>query len=142
MSAKDNVRVIDRLLEAYNVRNWDRIEDLHAESVVDWSPDRPEPRKGRAAIRELFVNYATAFPDSQIRKEQTFGEEDWVCGEFMFTGTHKGPLPGPGGQMVPATNRPLRLPYVVLFKLQGGEITERREYFDLHGMMVQLGLAP
>lgn len=135
------MRVIDTLLEAYNARDWDSIVKLHAESVIDWSPDRPEPRKGRAAIRDLFVAYATAFPDSRIRKERTLGQGDWVCGQFTFTGTHKGPLCGPGGQAVPATNRPLRLPYVVVFKLEGGQITERHEYFDLYGMMVQLGLA-
>lgn len=128
--------------EAFNARNWDSIVKLHAESVIGSSPDRPEPRKGRAAIREEFVAYATAFPDSRLRIERAFGQGDWVCGEFTFTGTHKGPLPGPGGQMVPATNRPLRLTYAVVFKLEDGEITERHEYFDLYGMMVQLGLSP
>lgn len=142
MSAEDNVRVIDGLVEAFNARNWDRVAKLHAESVTGWSPDRSEPRKGRAAIREEFVAYATAFPDSRLRKERAFSQGDWACGEFTFTGTHKGPLPGPGGVMVAATNRPLRLTYAVVFKLEGGAITERHEYFDLSGMMAQLGLAP
>lgn len=142
MSVEDNLRVISKIGEAYNARNWDRIAKLHAESVIGWSPDSPEPRKGRMAIREEFVGYATAFPDSQLQIERTFGQKDWVCGEFTFAGTHTGPLPGPGGQIVQPTNRPLRMTYAVVFKFKRGEITERREYFDLAGMMTQLGLGP
>ncbi len=29
-----------------------------------------------------------------------------------------------------------------VYKFEGGEVTEERDYFDLHGMMAQLGLAP
>ena len=136
------MQTINKIVEAYNARDWDRVAKIHAESVVGWSPDRLEPRKGRAAIREEFAGYAAAFPDSRLRTERVFGQEDWVCAEFAFTGTHKGPLPGPGGQTVPATNRPLHLKYAVVFKFKGGEVTERQEYFDLLGMMAQLGLAP
>lgn len=73
---------------------------------------------------------------------RAFGQTDWVSAEFAFKGTHKGPLPGPGGQSIPATNRPLQMKYAVVYKLEDGEITERHEYFDLLGMMAQLGIKP
>lgn len=129
------------MVEAYNAGNLEGFVNLHAESVIEWSPDSPEPRKGRAALLQELQGYATAFPDSRIQKDRTFGHGDWVCGQFTFTGTHTGPLPGPGGQTVPATHKSLRMPYVVVYKFEGGEITERHQYFDLLGMMAQLGLA-
>ncbi len=140
MSVEDNLRVIERMVRAYNTRDWDLVEKLHSKSVVGVSPDRPEPRKGREAIREEFIAFATAFPDSRLRMTRSFGQKDWVSGEFSFAGTHSGPLAGPGGQSIPATNRPLLMKYAVVYKLKGGEITERHEYFDLMGMMAQLGL--
>jgi len=140
MSREKNLQVVENVVAAYNARDWNLVEELHSKSVIGWSPEVPEPRKGRKAIRKEFVDYALAFPDSRILAERIFGEKDWVFGEFMFSGTHKGPLPGPSGQMIPATNRPLRLQYAIAFKLKGGKITERHEYFDLLGMLTQLGL--
>lgn len=142
MSVEGNLRVVAKMVRAYNARNWDLVAKVHSESVIGVSPDSPLPRKGRKAIQEEFAGFATAFPDSRLRTKRAFGQKDWVCGVFTFEGTHKGPLAGPGGQMIPATNRPLKLEYTVVYKLRDGEITERHEYFDLLGMMTQLGLAP
>lgn len=142
MSVEDNLKVIDRMVKAYNTRNWELVDRLHAESVIGVSPDSSEPRRGREAIRQEFVGFATAFPDSVLKATRTFGQKDWVSGEFSFSGTHKGPLAGPGGQAIPPTNKPLRMQYAVVYRLKKGEITERHEYFDLMGMMAQLGLTP
>lgn len=142
MTVEGNLKVIQKMVRAYNSRDWDLVDRLHAKSVVGVSPDRPEPRKGREAIREEFVGFATAFPDSRLRMTRAFGHQDRVVGEFAFAGTHKGPLAGPGGAEIPPTNRPLRMEYAVVYRLKNGEITERREYFDLMGMMAQLGLTP
>ncbi len=132
--------MIDHALEAFNAQDWDRFLRLHAESVIDWEPSLPEPLKGREAIRQFLQGFVTAFPDLHARKERSFGQDDWVCAEFTITGTHKGPMPGPGGQMIPATDKPVRIQEAIVFKLEGGEITEVHEYYDLYGMMVQLGL--
>ncbi len=142
MSVEDNLRVIDNMVKAYNTRDWNLVMKLHSKSVIGVSPDSPEPRKGREAIRQEFVGFATAFPDSHLVTIRAFGQQDWVSAEFAFKGTHKGPLPGPGGQSIPATNRPLQMEYAVVYKLKDGEITERHEYFDLLGMMAQLGIKP
>jgi len=82
MTVEENLRVIDVFVDAFNERDWDRVANLHAESVVYWTPDNPEPHKGRAAIRDLFVAYTSAFPDARNRKEQAFGQGDWVCVEY------------------------------------------------------------
>ncbi len=74
--------------------------------------------------------------------KQAFGQGDWVFVEFTMTGTHKAPLKGPGGQTFPATNKPVRMNVGGAIKFEGGKITEEHNYFDLLGMMIQLGLAP
>lgn len=142
MSVESNLKVIGQMVKAYNTRDWDLVAKLHSKSVVGTSPDRPEPRKGREAIQDEFIGFATAFPDSRLKMTRSFGQKDWVSAEFSFTGIHKGPLAGPGGQSIPPTEKPLRMQYAVVYRLKRGEITERHEYFDLMGMMAQLGLTP
>ena len=142
MSVEENIRAVEAAFEAFKARDWDRLDELNAESVVNTGPDLPEPEKGRAALREYWQTFVHAFPDAKAEDLRTFGQGDFVVAEFIGTGTHKGPLPGPGGQTIPATNKAVRLPLCYVFKFEGGETTEVRRYYDLLGMMTQLGLAP
>ncbi len=142
MSVEENLQKVDAIIEAFNPHDWDRFAGLFAESAVVYVPDSPEPLKGRDALRERFQGLEKAFPDIHIEKVRTIGQGDWVCAEFISTGTHEGPLPGPGGQTIPATNKTARDPVAVVFKFEGGQITEAHEYRDVLGMMAQLGLAP
>lgn len=149
MSVEENLRKIDASIEAFNARDMDRFVGLQAESSARHAPPAPEPRKGRDALRDYlqglanaFQGLVNAFPDGQIEKVRAFGQGDWTIAELAFTGTHTGPLPGPGGEAIPATNKPVRLPYAVVSKFEGGEVTEEHEYWDQLGFMAQLGLAP
>ncbi len=142
MSVEENLRLVREAMEAFNARDWDRYLELYAESFLHYSPAYPEPRKGRSAAREDIEGGITAFPDSQFEIVRTFGQGDWVCLEVTSTGTHTGPFEVPGGETIPATNKPVRLPGCILLKFEGGKVTEDHEYYDQLGMMAQLGLAP
>ena len=142
MSVEENLQAVKDGFEAYNAHDWDRFFEGYAESVVTYSPDQPEPLKGLAAWREQMQTFDTAFPDQRFEDVRTFGQGDWVCSEAIFTGTHTGPLPGPGAETIPATNKQVRNPVVFVFKIEGGKTTEQRFYFDQLTYLAQLGLAP
>jgi steroid delta-isomerase-like uncharacterized protein len=142
MGVKENEQVIDAADEAFNAQDWDRFDELYAESVVRYGPESPEPLRGRAALRELVKGYRTAFPDSRFKKERSFGRDDWVCREYTITGSHTGPLTGPGGREAPATGKSIRLSVCRIVRVEGGKITEVRQYYDVLGMMARPGLAP
>ena len=142
MSVEENLRLVDESIEAINANDLDRYVGLYAASAIEYEPGLIEPLKGRAAIREYNKAYFTAFPDVHARKERAFGHGDWICYEAVFTATHTGPLAGPGGQTIPATNKRVRLPGCTVAKVEGGEFTEVHNYFDTLAMMTQLGLAP
>ncbi len=74
--------------------------------------------------------HAEGFPDGQVEKLRAFGQGDWAVVEFALTGTDTGPLPGPGGKAIPATNRPVRFVECIVLKFEGGKITEQRDYLD------------
>ncbi len=142
MSIEENLQRVDAGIEAFNDRDLDRFVGLRAESVVRHTPALPEPIKGREALREFLQGFFVAFPDGHVEKVRSFGQGDWAIVELTFTGTHTGPLPGPGGTAIPATNKAVRLPYAIVVKSEGGEVTEEHEYYDQLGFMAQLGLAP
>ena len=54
MNVEENLRVIDAFVDAFNERDWDRVVKLHAATVVYWTPDNPEPKKGRRGDSESF----------------------------------------------------------------------------------------
>ncbi len=142
MSVEENLRIIDRWAEAYNAHDFEAFAKPFTESASYQAPPHEEPLKGREEIREYFAQHPSSFPDTRIAIERSFGQGDVVCAEFTWTATHRGPLPGPGGQTIPATNKAIRLPIAAVFKFDKGEITEAREYFDLVSFNKQLGLSP
>ncbi len=141
MSVEENMRVVDAKDEAINARDWDRFDEIFAESSVYTTSDMPEALKGVEAIRQRFMGLVNAFPDGKVEKERSFGQGDSVFLGAYWLGTHDGPLPGPGGQVIPATGKTVRVPLGIMFEVEGGKITETREYWDVLGMLTQLGVA-
>src|SRR5436309_14467242 len=99
MNVEENQPVIDAFVDAFNRRDWDRVEKLHTESVIYRTPDNPKPKKGRAAVLDRFVGYVSAFPDARDPKELAFSPDDWACAYVVFVGSQKGPLMCPEGKV-------------------------------------------
>lgn len=142
MSVEENLRVIEQWVEAYNAHDFESFAKPFAESATYHDPALEEPLQGPEEIREYFAPHPASFPDTRITIERCFGQADVVCGEFTWTATLTGPLPGPGGQMIPPTNKSVRLPLAVIFKFDRGKIAEAREYYDQVAINTQLALPP
>ncbi len=140
MSVEENIKVLDEAQQAVEARDWDRFDALHDESVTTYSPLSLEPTKGIAAHREGMQGILKSFPDFVMERDQVFGSGDWVCEVSTVKGTHKGPLKGPTGEEIPPTNKPLQFQTCSVMKIVNGKITEEHSYYDLLGMMAQLGL--
>jgi len=141
MSVEENLRLREAANKALNDHDVNRFLSLHLESVIV-RDIRSEPAKGRKALREGVEPMIRAFPDLQLVTERAFGTGDWIAEEGVALGTHKGPLEAPGAPAIPATNRPIRLPYGFFAKVDGGKFAETHIYFDQMALMTQLGLAP
>jgi ketosteroid isomerase-like protein len=111
-----------------------------------FSPDVVTEAPGTAPLTgiEAFVGYGQsflAFPDARIHRDRVVGSGEHVVVEGRFTGTNTGPLQTPAGEL-PATGRPLVLPFADCFRIVDGKITEHRIYYDTVGMLTQLGVMP
>ncbi len=142
MSVEENLKVIQTVDEAFNKRDWKAFNERHTEDVISYSPMTPEPTKGITDHREAVQGIQSAFPDFKMTREQSFGQGDWIFASYTLTGTHKGPLPGPGGKPIPPTNKTVRIPLGTAFRFENGKIAEEHIYFDRLAMLGQLGINP
>ena len=67
-----------------------------------------------------------------------FTSDDRVAFQLTWEGTHDGALPIPGGE-IPATGRSISVRACQVLRISDGKIAEACQYFDMLGMLEQLG---
>ena len=77
-----------------------------------------------------------AFPDGHYTNDETIAERDKVVYRFIFEGTHKAEFFG-----VAATGRRVAFEGIAIVRTAGGKVAEHWGYFDLTGVLQQIGKA-
>ncbi len=143
MSGPANLRTVEKAwVEALTAKAVDHLLSLHSESVVLYDPTLPKPLRGHGELRGFVEGLYKMFPDYRVSKIRSFGQDEWVCLEAEETGTMKGPIHGPGGHMVQPTGKSFKIQSSIVCKTANGKIGEVRIYYDVLGLMAQLGLRP
>ena len=93
---------------------------------------------GKAQILASIKVWHTAFPDAKGDVTNQVSEGDQVVTEVIYRGTQTGPLAGKMGT-IPATGKKAEVRYAFVSSFRGGKIQRERAYFDLFGLMQQLG---
>ena len=133
--------VIDQAIDDFNDHDLDGWMQFYAEDAVHIQPNRDEPLSGKAAIREDYLNSTwIPFPDFHFESERSFGEGEWMCVTGILTGTHTGPLPGEGDEVIPPTHHTIRVPICMVIRFEDGKAVEVYEYNDQLALLMQLGL--
>ena len=137
VSAQDTIRT---QTDAWNSRDAARIAAGYAAGVLG---DRVLTTQRFWICRIVDYDagdFFAAFPDSRVRIERAIGQGDTAVYEGTMTGTHTGALAFPTG-LVPATNRPVELKIAGIITVDDtGIITSENRYYDVMGMLAQLGL--
>jgi steroid delta-isomerase-like uncharacterized protein len=97
--------------------------------------------KGTAAFRAFGEAFRTAAPDNRIEAVRTFEAGDTIIVEGVYSGTHTGPLAGPGGT-IPATGRAFSFPFCDVLRARDGKFISHHIYWDNLTFLAQLGLMP
>jgi steroid delta-isomerase-like uncharacterized protein len=97
--------------------------------------------KGKPAILAQLKVWHTAFPDAKADVTSQLTEGDQVLTEVTFRGTHTGPLAGAMGTIAP-TGKRTELSMAIVNWFRNGKVQRERDYFDLAGLMQQLGISP
>jgi steroid delta-isomerase-like uncharacterized protein len=128
------------LTDAWNSHDAARLAGVYTQDATVLDPFFTEPLEGREAIEKDASDLITAFPDITFRLTNVIVDGQTVAVEAMISGTNTGPLQLPTGLIAPTGRR-------LEFSASGfsdisemGKIREERRYFDVAGLLSQLGL--
>jgi predicted ester cyclase len=129
-----------RLLQAFNAHNEEAMRTLCAPN------SRLEaPGEVRLLGKDALVSQALAlfegFPDARITAQNELVGGPRVMQEFIFEGTHAGPLAGTAGT-IPETGRRVVVRGVLVGRYERNVAIDLRLYFDQLDVLTELGLTP
>jgi ketosteroid isomerase-like protein len=144
MSTEDqNMELMQTLDDSWNAQDWDTFSRRHKpDTVVRW-PGKP-PTHGVEDHRRESEEMFRTFPDNRVGNRPykvLFAAGDWTCSIARFTGTMTGPMQGPGGTDFPPTGRSFEVDFCTVARWDNGQIVEENLFYDLAGLMNQIGLS-
>jgi hypothetical protein len=83
------------------------------------------------------------FPDNHVGNRPYkifFAQGDWTCSVARFTGTMKGPMLVGDGRSIPPTGKSFAVDFCTVARWHDGQIVEENLFYDVVGMMKQLGI--
>ncbi|MFF0447404.1 ester cyclase [Streptomyces sp. NPDC004609] len=142
MSAEENMQLMQTLDDAWNAQDWDTFDSRHTPDTVVYWPGQPEPTRGRHDHRAEAMAFFRTFPDNHVANRPykvLLAQGEWTCSVARFTGTMTGPMQGPGGE-IPPTGRAFAVDFCTVAHWVDGRIAEENLFYDLIGLMQQIGL--
>ncbi len=137
-----NLALFDELdLEAFNNRDFKRIEEIHGPNVKvyntnntlteGWNPDH------KGELEFLF----TTFSDFDIYEHTIgFGAGNWTAGVSKSRGTFDTPMKLPNGKVIQPTGKKFDVRIATLAKWKDGRIEEEWLFWDNEDWMRQIGV--
>ncbi|WP_254536607.1 ester cyclase [Halomarina litorea] len=119
----------------FNGRDYDALDALVADDVVQHGGPGGEEVRGIGGMRAYFRMLHTAFPDLEATIEDQVAEGDLVATRYTYRGTHDGAFVG-----IPATHKPVTITGTVFTRIEDGKTVETWVNADVLGLMRQVGV--
>ena len=132
--------LLERYVDLYNKGDLDGVMELYAEDSVQLMPDGTF--EGRSAIHDRLAQDLAAFSDINHRFVSYVEQGDDFADEWVFVGTHTGPLALPGGTELPPTGKRVEVKGMELVRMRDGKIVVDNLYYDNLAIAAQFGLLP
>ena len=121
MSAEDNARLAREIHQAFNDRDYDRIDDLVTPDVEWENVATGETFSGPEGVKQFQRGWSEAFSDAKTEIQEVHAGDDFAVNEFVGRGTHDGTLRGPAGE-IEATNRSVDVQFCDVYHVHDGKI--------------------
>jgi steroid delta-isomerase-like uncharacterized protein len=133
-------QTLQKLIDAVNRHDAAGYAAMFAPNGMIHDPAYAEPLEGRAAIQADVETFMRAFPDLRATVRSLIEQGDTGAADSRFRGTHLGPLELPSGP-IPPTGRKVDFSGAAFVRLDGqGRVLEESRYYDLAGLLSQLGV--
>ena len=128
--------------DAYNAHDLAKMRDYLRPDVLFVVPDAGE-LKGPDQVLGYMKAYFNAFPDAKLEPVASYDVGHTTIDEWIFRGTHTGPLVLPNGETIAPTGRRVSVPGIDIETFDDeGLLLGDRAYFDQLDFLIQLGLMP
>lgn len=132
--------LLDRYVELYNEGDLDGVMDLYADDAVQLMPDGTF--EGRNAIHDRLAKELAGFAGIAHRVVSYVEGGDAFADEWVFVGTHTGPIVLPDGTELPPTGKRIEVKGMELVGVRDGKIVFDNLYYDNLAVAAQFGLLP
>jgi len=127
---------------AFNAKDMARFGACYTDNATSEAVDQGMPSLvGKDIVERGVKSFVAAFPDAMGEAQLTLVNGSHIASVVLVTGTQKGPMPGPNGEVAP-TNKKIGYLLGQTADTQSGKSVREQQYFDAHTMLGQLGLAP
>ena len=112
------------------------------DTAVFWL-SQAEPTRGRDNHQAESIEFFKTFPDNHLINHPykvEIAQGDWTCTVADFTGTMRGPMKGSDGKVVAPTNKTFHIEFCTVAHWKNGEIVEEKLFYDLVGLLKQIGV--
>jgi uncharacterized protein (TIGR02246 family) len=130
----------DSSTAAYNAGDLTLLAGFYLPEALFVAPDAE--LKGREQVAEYFRAFLEAFPDGYAEVVSRHDAGATTIDEWVFHGTHTGPLPTPTGETIPPTGARVSVRGVDIQTHRNGGVARHHTYFDQVQFLTQLGLMP
>ena len=136
--------IVSKQVAAMKALDFDTMRSLHAEDfIVDWvtSDAYENPPNSAEVSNKFFPAWFAGFDKMDYEVKRTIAADDVVVTEWVFTGTHTGPIEPPVfEERVDPTGRTIEFRGVTIYDLADGLIQKETIYMDLATLIVELGI--
>ena len=133
--SEENKALIRRWIEEFDRKNFAIVDEMATPSALFYYPGS-EPWN-RETQQGFFKGFSSAFPDHQHTIDEQIAEGDKVVSRFTIRGTHNGDLQG-----IAHTGKRVTIEGTMIDQMVGGKIQEHRVFYDMLGLLQQLGAVP
>jgi len=145
MNPEKNLQLMKTLDDSWNSQELTVFRQRHAKDCIIRWPNQP-PTHGIEAHEQEAIAFFQTFPDQHLVNNPykvMIAQGDWTCTIAEFTGTMKGPMKMADGTVIPPTNKSFKVDFcTVAHWNENGQIVEENLFYDLMGMLKQIGVLP
>ena len=137
-----NKELMVTLDDAWNAQDWETFAERQSDDTLVRWPGQ-SPTHGIEDHRAEGVAMFRAFPDNKVQNRPykvLLADGEWTTSVARFSGTMTGPLVLEDGTELAPTGRSFEVDFCTVAHWVDGRIVEENLFYDLVGMMQQLGL--
>ena len=136
MDAEANKAQKRRYIEGFNAQDLDMIDELFDPHYVLHVPGSPD-LEGPEALKQMVAESLATLSEPVLTVDDMVAERNKVATRWTMTAIHSGDFMG-----VPPTDQRITMQGMVIDRFVGGKVVEGWDFFDMYGVMKQMGAIP